>query len=146
VSPSSVISFQFSLGETGFSTFRIELLVLCLAPSCIPLLSPLEDHSTNLNWRKKDMKFMTTWSFPTGNLSEAAERFLAGAATPEAGVTLLGRWHNVDCSGGYALYETNDPVALYKGAVKWGDLLELTNVAVIEDADAGQVLAALYKK
>jgi hypothetical protein len=37
-------------------------------------------------------------------------------------------------------------VALYKGAVKWGDLLELTNVAVIEDADAGQVLAALYKK
>ena len=34
------------------------------------------------------MKFMTTWSFPTGNLPEAAARFLAGAATPEAGVTL----------------------------------------------------------
>jgi len=92
------------------------------------------------------MKFMTTWSFPTGNLPEAAARFLAGAATPEAGVTLPGRWHNVDCSGGYALYETNDPVALYRGAAKWADLLELTNVAVVEDADAGPVLASLYKK
>jgi uncharacterized protein DUF3303 len=92
------------------------------------------------------MKFMTTWSFPTGNIPDAAERFLAGAAAPEAGVTLLGRWHNVDCSGGYALYETNDPVALYKGAAKWADLLELTNVAVIEDADAGPVLAERFKK
>jgi hypothetical protein len=92
------------------------------------------------------MKFMTTWSFSPGVLPEAAERFLAGGATPEAGVKLLGRWHNVDCSGGYALYETDDAVALYKGAAKWGDLLELTNVAVIEDADAGQVLAAQFKK
>ena len=92
------------------------------------------------------MKFMTTWSFPTGNVPEAAERFLSGVAVPEAGVSLLGRWHNVDCSGGYALYETNDPVALYKGAAKWADLLELTNVAVIEDGEAGPVLAALYKK
>jgi len=112
----------------------------------LPVASPIEDHLTNLNWRKTDMKFMTTWSFPTGNLPEAASRFLAGAATPEAGVTLLGRWHNVDCSGGYALYETNDPVALYRGAAKWADLLELTNVAVVEDADAGPVLASLYKK
>jgi hypothetical protein len=91
------------------------------------------------------MKFMTSWTFPTGNIPEAAERFLAGVATPEAGVTLLGRWHNVDCSGGYALYETNDPVALYKGAGKWADLLELTTIAVIEDADAGPVLASLFK-
>jgi len=37
-------------------------------------------------------------------------------------------------------------VALYRGAAKWADLLELTNVAVVEDADAGPVLAALYKK
>jgi hypothetical protein len=91
------------------------------------------------------MKFMTTWTFPTGNLPEAAERFLAGVAVPEAGVTLLGRWHNVDCSGGFALYETNDPVALYKGAAKWADVLELTNIAVIEDGDAGPVLAGLFK-
>ncbi|HWA95391.1 MAG TPA: DUF3303 family protein [Terracidiphilus sp.] len=92
------------------------------------------------------MKFMTTWTFPTGNIPEAAERFLAGVATPEAGVKLLGRWHNVDCSGGFALYETNDPVALYKGAAKWADLLELTNVAVLEDSEVGPVLAEQFKK
>ncbi len=92
------------------------------------------------------MKFMTTWTFPTGNVPEAAERFLAGVATPDAGVTLLGRWHNVDCSGGFALYETNDAAALYKGAAKWADLLELTSVAVIEDGEAGPVLAEQYKK
>ncbi|MGB6973490.1 MAG: DUF3303 family protein [Terracidiphilus sp.] len=92
------------------------------------------------------MKFMTTWSFPTGNIPEAAERFLGGEAAPEEGVTLLGRWHNVDCSGGYLLHETNDPVALYKGAAKWADLLELTTVAVIEDDAAGTVLASVFKK
>ena len=92
------------------------------------------------------MKFMTTWTFPSGNIPAAAERFLAGGGQPEAGTTLLGRWHNADCSGGFALYETDDPVALYKGAAKWADLLELSSVAVIEDADAGPVLASLYKK
>ncbi|MGA8044297.1 MAG: DUF3303 family protein [Terracidiphilus sp.] len=92
------------------------------------------------------MKFMTTWSFPTGNVPEAARRFLAGEAAPQEGVKLLGRWHNVDCSGGFSLYETNDAAALYKGAAKWADVLELNNVAVIEDAEAGPILAALHKK
>jgi hypothetical protein len=92
------------------------------------------------------MKFMTTWTFSPGVLPEAAQRFLSGVAVPEAGVKLLGRWHNVDCSGGYALYETDDPVALYRGAAKWGDLLEFTNIAVIEDADVGPVLAAQFGK
>ncbi|MDE3201883.1 MAG: DUF3303 family protein [Acidobacteriota bacterium] len=92
------------------------------------------------------MKFMITWAFPTGNIPEAAERFLAGEAAPEAGVKLLGRWHNVDCSGGFVLYETDDAVALYKDAAKWGDLLELTTVAVIEDGDAAPVLAERFKK
>ena len=92
------------------------------------------------------MKFMTTWSFLPGVIPEAAERFLAGGGEPDAGVKLLGRWHNVDCSGGYALYETDDPVALYRGAAKWADLLELTNVAVIEDSAAGPALASIFKK
>ena len=92
------------------------------------------------------MKFMSTWSLLPGSVKTAAQQFLAGGGGEPEGVTVLGRWHNVDCSGGYALYETNDPVALYRGAAKWADLLELTNVAVIEDADAGRELATLYKK
>jgi hypothetical protein len=92
------------------------------------------------------MKFMLTWSFPAGNVPAAAERFLAGEGAPVEGTKLLGRWHNVDLSGGFALYETNDAVALYHGAARWADLLEFNTVAVIEDADAGTVLASLFKK
>jgi hypothetical protein len=92
------------------------------------------------------MKFMTTWSLLPGSVKAAASDFLAGVGAPEEGVTLLGRWHNCDCSGGFALYETNNPVSLHRGALKWADLLEISTVPVIEDAEAGANLAAFYKK
>ena len=92
------------------------------------------------------MKFMSTWTFQGGMIPDAATRFLAGEGTPDPGTTLLGRWHNADLSGGFALYETNDPAALYRGALKWADLLEINTVPVIEDADAGAALANQYKK
>lgn len=92
------------------------------------------------------MKFMTTWTLLPGSVKAAATDFLAGVGAPEAGVTLLGRWHNCDCSGGFALYETSNPAALHRGALKWADLLELTTVPVIEDAEAGPNLAAIFGK
>jgi hypothetical protein len=61
-------------------------------------------------------------------------------------VKLLGRWHNVDCSGGFSLYESNNAAALHLGAAKWADLLELSLVAVIEDAEAGPNLVTVFKK
>jgi hypothetical protein len=92
------------------------------------------------------MKFMTTWSAYPGATQECVEKFLAGEAAPQEGVKLLGRWHKVDCSGGFSLYETDNPVQLYRGAAVWADLMELTTCAVLEDADAGPVLAAAFKK
>jgi hypothetical protein len=92
------------------------------------------------------MKFMTTWALIPGSVAEAAEKFLAGEGAPAEGVTLLGRWHNVDCSGGFSLYETDNAAAMHLGAGKWADLLELTTVAVIEDAEAGANLIATYGK
>ena len=92
------------------------------------------------------MKFMSTWTFQGGALSEAAARFLAGEAAPEPGTTILGRWHNIDLSGGFLLFETNDPAAMYRGALKWADVLELNTVPVVEDADAGAALAGRFKK
>ena len=91
------------------------------------------------------MKFMSTWTMIPGTVPEAVERFLAGEAAPQQGVTLLGRWHSVDCSGGFALYETDNPAALHKGAAKWADLLELNTVPVVEDAEAGANLASVFK-
>lgn len=92
------------------------------------------------------MRFMTTWAFPTGNIPEAAARFLAGQAAPPAGVKLLGRWHKTDCSGGFVLVECDDPALLYADAVKWGDLLELHTTPVLEDGDVGPLLASRFKK
>jgi len=92
------------------------------------------------------MKFITTWALIPGSVREAADKFLAGEGAPAEGVTLLGRWHNVDCSGGFSLYETDNPAALHLGAAKWADLLELNTVAVIEDAEAGPNLVTTLKK
>ncbi len=92
------------------------------------------------------MKFMSTWTVVPGTLRAAVDRFLVGEAAPAAGVTLLGRWHRTDCSGGFALYETNNAAALFEGAAKWADVLELHTVAVVEDADAGAGFTKAFKK
>ena len=92
------------------------------------------------------MKFMTTWALLPGSVKTAAEQFLAGGGGEPEGVTVLGRWHNADCSGGFSLYETNNAAALHLGAAKWADLLELTTVPVIEDSEAGPNLVATFKK
>jgi hypothetical protein len=91
------------------------------------------------------MKFMSTWTLLPGSVKDAAKQFLAGGGGEPEGVTLLGRWHNVDCSGGFSLYETNHPAALHLAAAKWADLLEITTLPVIEDGEAGPNLVAVFK-
>ncbi len=92
------------------------------------------------------MKFLSTWSVRPGCLQEAVDRFLAGQAQPIEGVTLLGRWHKVDLSGGYSLSETDNPVALYEFAAMWTDMLEIHTGVVVEDAEAGPIMAKVFKK
>jgi hypothetical protein len=92
------------------------------------------------------MKFMSTWALIPGSVKSAAEQFLAGGGLESEGVTLLGRWHNVDCSGGFSLYETNDLAALHLGAARWVDLLETNIVPVLEDGEAGPNLVTVFKK
>jgi hypothetical protein len=92
------------------------------------------------------MKFISTWALLPGTIQESVDRFLAGEAAPVEGVKLLGRWHNIDCSGGWSLYETTDAALLHKGAAKWADVLEINTAAVIEDAAAGANLTAIFKK
>jgi hypothetical protein len=92
------------------------------------------------------MKFMLTWTLLPGSVKTAAEHFLAGGGGEPEGVTVLGRWHNVDCSGGFSLYESTNLAALHLGAAKWADLLEMTIVPVIDDGEAGPNLVAVFKK
>ena len=91
------------------------------------------------------MKTMVVWSAKPGGLREAVSRFLAGQANPPAGVTILGRWHSVDMSAGFTLYEYSDPAALYEGASRFADVLDLKNYIVVEDAQVGPILANAFK-
>jgi hypothetical protein len=92
------------------------------------------------------MKFMTSWTVPKENIPDAVARFLSGEAPPVAGVTILGRWHNTDFSGGYTLIETDDPVAAYAESALWADLMDLSTVPVVEDSDVAPILAKKFKK
>ena len=92
------------------------------------------------------MKFMSTYEIRPGCVPEAAARFLGGKATPPAGIKILGRWHKMDCSGGYTLYESDDAAKMYEFAASWADVLENHSTAVIEDAEAGAALAKTYGK
>jgi hypothetical protein len=92
------------------------------------------------------MKFMSSWSLLPGSVKAAAEQFLAGGGLEAEGVTLLGRWHKADCTGGFSLYESSSAAALHLGAAKWADLITITAVPVIEDAEAGPNLAATFGK
>jgi hypothetical protein len=92
------------------------------------------------------MKFMQTWTLIPGSVNAAAEQFLAqGGGEPE-GVKLLGRWHNADCSGGFSLFESDSAAAIHLQCAKWADLLELSVVPVVEDAEAGPNLVTVFKK
>jgi hypothetical protein len=92
------------------------------------------------------MKVLSSWNARPGTIKEAVGRFLANQGAPAPGVTLLGRWHKTDCSGGFSLFETNNPAALYEGAAAWADVLEVHTHVVIEDAEAGPVLAKIFGK
>ncbi len=61
------------------------------------------------------MKFMSTWALLPGSVKTAAEQFLAGGGLEGEGVTLLGRWHKADCTGGFTLYESNSAAAFIWG-------------------------------
>jgi Protein of unknown function (DUF3303) len=90
------------------------------------------------------MKVMTTWVVMPGKAPEAVQRFLATQTVP-AGLKLLGRWHKVGSPGGFTLWESEDLTALYREVAFWSDLLTIESYVVIEDAEAGPVLAHVFK-
>ena len=60
--------------------------------------------------------------------------------SPLEGITMLGRWHIPGTGRGYALFETDDPVALAKQNLYWSDLADQKIVPVIDDEEAAKSL------
>ena len=90
------------------------------------------------------MKFLVSWSLPQATFRPAVAPFLQGGGATPAGVKLIGRWHGM--SGfGFAVVETTDAKALYAWVAEWAEFLPMQTTPVLEDADAGAVLAAMYK-
>ncbi|MGA7157181.1 MAG: DUF3303 family protein [Acidobacteriaceae bacterium] len=91
------------------------------------------------------MKYISIWAPRPDTRKQAVENFLAGKATPPAGVTTLGRWHKADGSGGFTLYETDSAEAMAEIAIFWQQFMDVQTVPVIEDAAAGAIMAKIYK-
>lgn len=91
------------------------------------------------------MKFITTFAIRPGALRAAVKQYMAGMAAPAPGVTLHGRWHKIDMTGGFSLYETDDPEALYLTLSRWAELLDFTISPVVDDSVAAPMLIAQYK-
>jgi hypothetical protein len=91
------------------------------------------------------MKVLSTYVIRPGCVKEAVSRFLAGKANPPAGIKILGRWHKADSSGGYTLLEGDNPTALFEFSALWADVLETHSTIVLDDAEAGPILAKVFK-
>jgi Protein of unknown function (DUF3303) len=90
------------------------------------------------------MKFIVSWNIPTSSVENAQARFLKTGGAPPAGVKMLGRWHGMS-GGGTLIAETDSAKALYAWLADWNHLLEFQTTPCVEDADAGEVLAAVKR-
>lgn len=90
------------------------------------------------------MKFIVKWHAPKSSVLDVEKRFLKTGGPPPAGVTMIGRWHDMN-GGGVLIAETNDAKALCAWQASWNDLLEFETSPCLEDAEAGEVLASVKR-
>lgn len=87
------------------------------------------------------MKFIVTYKIPKTSVVESQQRFLKTGGAPPEGVKMIGRWHGMS-GAGVVIAETNDAKALFSWLNYWNDLLEFETTPCVEDAEAGEVMAA----
>ncbi len=59
---------------------------------------------------------------------------------------MLGRWHDVTSSTGFAVSEASDASAVARWALEWNDLMEMDVRPALNDEQLGAVLAGLQRK
>jgi hypothetical protein len=90
------------------------------------------------------VKFLVSWSLPQSTYRQTIAQFLKAGGMPPAGVKLIGRWHGMNGTG-FAVVETTDAKALYGWFAEWTEFMPIQTTPVLEDADAGEVLSAMFK-
>jgi hypothetical protein len=91
------------------------------------------------------MKFMMTYQINNASWDKAVARFLETGAPAPAGVKLVGRWHASAGRHGFLLLEGNDASAIYRFAAEWHDVCDFAVTPVVDDQEAGAVLASMRK-
>jgi len=91
------------------------------------------------------MKFIVTYELQPENRNASGKRFLETGGRPTAGVTMLGRWHRAAGLAGFVLCESSDAEAIANWVYEWNDLLRFDVIPVIDDEQAGRVLARALK-
>jgi len=86
------------------------------------------------------MKYMTRWSIKEDNFAAVVKRFKEVNPMPGAGVTMLGRWHEMGSGDGFALFEVDDPIAFSRYIVGWADLVDQKVYPVVEDEEIAMAL------
>ena len=86
------------------------------------------------------MLFTISWKHHPTRRNATQDRFMATGGPAPEGMTMHARYHNVDGSGGFAVIETDDAVALATLANDWSDLLELNITPVANDEVMGSVI------
>lgn len=87
------------------------------------------------------MHFMTIWTFAPEQTKAVVERFGETGALPPEGVTMLARWFDVAGGRGFAISETDDPVAIVRWCREWTDLMSFEVIPVINDEQLVSALA-----
>ena len=95
------------------------------------------------------MKFMITWVLHADKRVDTMSTFAKMTpADDEADtgpdVTLIGRWHNPGEGTGVAVCESDSADAVYRWALNWAPVLDLTVEAVLDDAETRAVINTAY--
>jgi hypothetical protein len=87
------------------------------------------------------MLFHITYNVTPGQRDPVQDKFKKTGALPPSGVTMKGRWHNVNGNRGYIIAETTDIDALGKWVQDWSDLLTFEVVPVLVDEQIAKIIS-----
>jgi Protein of unknown function (DUF3303) len=90
-----------------------------------------------------EMKYLVQWTVSQDSSRAAAERFLQTGGKPPDGVRQLGRWFGLNGTG-CSVVEAKDPKGVFALVSEWQEFLQITATPVLEDDEAGEILAKLY--
>jgi hypothetical protein len=93
------------------------------------------------------MKFMATWSVDQQNwlpiLKKWSSMTPAERADGGAGVTIVGRWHDMAARTGVAILEATDAAALHAYINQWNPFMDLDVTPVLDDEESAKVAASV---